>query len=98
MRHGPAYLQLGRLGTGTIKIPTVLGHELAGEIVEVGSNVNDFYVGDIVSVEGHLVCGRCRNCLAGRRYKCANTLGFGVNTNGGFAEYHGRADDKYLEA
>src|SRR4051794_10359397 len=71
----------------TIKIPTILGHELAGEIVEVGSNVNDFYVGDIVSVEGHLVCGRCRNCLAGRRYKCANTLGFGVNTNGGFAEY-----------
>ncbi len=71
----------------TIKIPTILGHELAGEIVEVGSNVNDFQVGDIVSVEGHLVCGRCRNCLAGRRFKCANTLGYGVNTNGGFAEY-----------
>jgi threonine 3-dehydrogenase len=71
----------------TIKVPTVLGHELAGEIVEVGSNVNDFHVGDIVSVEGHLVCGRCRNCLAGRRFKCANTLGYGVNTNGGFAEY-----------
>jgi len=71
----------------TIKVPTILGHELAGEIVEVGSNVNDFYVGDIVSVEGHLVCGRCRNCLAGRRFKCANTLGFGVNTDGGFAEY-----------
>ncbi len=71
----------------TIKIPTILGHELAGEIVEVGSNVNDFYVGDIVSVEGHLVCGRCRNCLAGRRFKCANTLGVGVNTDGGFAEY-----------
>jgi len=71
----------------TIKVPTILGHELGGEIVEVGSNVNDFYVGDIVSVEGHLVCGRCRNCLAGRRFKCANTLGFGVNTDGGFAEY-----------
>src|SRR6476661_6686694 len=71
----------------TIKIPTILGHELVGEIVEIGSNVNDFYVGDIVSVEGHLVCGRCRNCLAGRRYKCAHTLGFGVNTDGGFAEY-----------
>lgn len=71
----------------TIKIPTILGHELVGEIVEIGSNVNDFYVGDIVSVEGHLVCGRCRNCLAGRRYKCANTLGVGVNTDGGFAEY-----------
>ncbi len=71
----------------TIKIPTVLGHEIVGEIVEVGSNVSDFFVGDIVSVEGHLVCGRCRNCLAGRRFKCANTLGVGVNTDGGFAEY-----------
>jgi threonine 3-dehydrogenase len=71
----------------TIKVPTVLGHEIVGEIVEVGSNVNDFYVGDVVSVEGHLVCGRCRNCLAGRRYKCANTLGVGVQTDGGFAEY-----------
>lgn len=71
----------------TIKVPTILGHELAGEIVEVGSNVNDFHVGDLVSVEGHLVCGRCRNCLAGRRFKCANTLGYGVNTDGGFAEY-----------
>ena len=71
----------------TIKIPTILGHELVGEIVEVGSNVNDFEIGDIVSVEGHLVCGRCRNCLAGRRFKCARTLGFGVNTDGGFAEY-----------
>ena len=71
----------------TIKVPTVLGHEIVGKIVEVGSNVNDFYVGDIVSVEGHLVCGRCRNCLAGRRYKCANTLGVGVQTDGGFAEY-----------
>jgi len=71
----------------TIKVPTILGHEIVGKIVEVGSNVNDFYEDDIVSVEGHLVCGRCRNCLAGRRYKCANTLGFGVNTDGGFAEY-----------
>ena len=71
----------------TIKIPTIFGHEIVGEIVEVGSNVSDFFVGDIVSVEGHLVCGRCRNCLAGRRYKCANTLGVGVNTDGGFAEY-----------
>ncbi len=71
----------------TINIPTVLGHEIVGEIVEVGSNVNDFFAGDVVSVEGHLVCGRCRNCLAGRRAKCANTLGIGVQTNGGFAEY-----------
>ena len=71
----------------TIKIPTILGHELVGEIVEIGPNVNDFKIGDFVSVEGHLVCGRCRNCMAGRRYKCANTLGYGVNTDGGFAEY-----------
>ncbi|MFV0388689.1 MAG: L-threonine 3-dehydrogenase [Pyrinomonadaceae bacterium] len=71
----------------TINIPTILGHELVGEIVEVGANVNDFHVGDIVSVEGHLVCGRCRNCMAGRRYLCANTKGFGVGIDGGFAEY-----------
>ncbi len=71
----------------TINIPTVLGHEIVGQIVEVGSNVNDFFAGDVVSVEGHLVCGRCRNCLAGRRAKCANTLGIGVQTDGGFAEY-----------
>ena len=70
----------------TIKVPTILGHEIVGEIVEVGSNVRDFFAGDIISVEGHLVCGRCRNCLAGRRFKCANTLGVGVNTDGGFAE------------
>jgi threonine 3-dehydrogenase len=71
----------------TIKVPTVIGHEFVGEIVEVGSNVNDFNVGDIVSAEGHLVCGRCRNCMAGRRALCANTRGIGVNTNGGFAEF-----------
>lgn len=71
----------------TITIPTVIGHEFAGEIVEVGSNVIDFAVGDIVSGEGHLVCGRCRNCMAGRRYLCAYTKGIGVNTDGGFAEY-----------
>ncbi len=71
----------------TIKVPTVLGHEFVGEIVEVGSNVPDFKTGDIVSGEGHLVCGRCRNCMAGRRYRCANTLGVGVNTDGAFAEY-----------
>jgi len=71
----------------TIEVPTVIGHEFVGEIVEVGSNVNDFHAGDIVSGEGHLVCGRCRNCMAGRRYLCAHTKGIGVNANGGFAEY-----------
>ena len=71
----------------TIKVPTTIGHEFVGELVDVGSNVLDFKVGDIVSVEGHLVCGRCRHCLAGRRALCANTRGVGVNTNGGFAEF-----------
>lgn len=76
--------------SNTIKPPLVIGHEFVGEIVEVGSNVdsnNDYKVGDIVSGEGHLVCGRCRNCMAGRRYRCANTIGLGVQTNGAFAEY-----------
>ena len=71
----------------TIPVPMVVGHEFAGEIVEVGSNVADFYPGDIVSAEGHVVCGRCRNCLAGRRHLCARTLGVGVNRPGCFAQY-----------
>jgi threonine 3-dehydrogenase len=71
----------------TIKVPTTIGHEFVGEIVDVGSNVVDFQVGDIVSVEGHLVCGRCRNCMAGKRALCANTRGIGVNMDGGFAEF-----------
>jgi threonine 3-dehydrogenase len=71
----------------TIPVPMAIGHEFAGRIVEVGSNVNDFFPGDIVSGEGHVVCGRCRNCLAGRRHLCAHTLGVGVNRPGAFAEY-----------
>lgn len=71
----------------TIPVPMVVGHEFVGEIVEVGSNVNDFHPGDIVSGEGHVVCGRCRNCLAGRRHLCAHTAGIGVNRPGAFAEY-----------
>lgn len=71
----------------TIPVPMVIGHEFAGEIVEVGSNVNDFHPGDIVSGEGHVVCGRCRNCLAGRRHLCAHTMGVGVNRPGAFADY-----------
>jgi len=71
----------------TIPVPMVVGHEFVGRIVEVGSNVNDFHPGDIVSGEGHVVCGRCRNCLAGRRHLCKNTQGVGVNRPGAFAEY-----------
>ncbi|MDI5984604.1 L-threonine 3-dehydrogenase [Halomonas sp. M4R5S39] len=71
----------------TIPVPMVVGHEFVGEIVEVGSNVNDFHPGQLVSGEGHVVCGRCRNCLAGRRHLCAHTSGVGVNRPGAFAEY-----------
>jgi threonine 3-dehydrogenase len=71
----------------TIPVPLVIGHEFVGEIVEVGSNVTDFQPGDKVSGEGHVVCGRCRNCLAGRRHLCAHTQGVGVNRAGAFAEY-----------
>ena len=71
----------------TIPVPMVVGHEFVGEIVEVGSNVTDFFPGDVVSGEGHVVCGRCRNCLAGRRHLCKDTKGVGVNRPGAFAEY-----------
>ena len=70
----------------TIRVPMVIGHEFVGEIVEVGSNVTDFHAGQIVSGEGHVVCGRCRNCLAGRRHLCADTKGVGVDRQGAFAE------------
>ncbi len=70
----------------TIPVPMAVGHEFVGEVVAVGSNVNDFFPGDIVSGEGHVVCGRCRNCLAGRRHLCASTQGVGVNRPGAFAE------------
>jgi threonine 3-dehydrogenase len=70
----------------TIPVPMAIGHEFVGEIVQVGSNVNDFHPGDIVSGEGHVTCGRCRNCLAGRRHLCAQTHGVGVNRPGAFAE------------
>jgi threonine 3-dehydrogenase len=71
----------------TIPAPMVIGHEFVGRIERVGSNVADFFPGDIVSGEGHVVCGRCRNCFAGRRHLCANTSGVGVNRPGAFAEY-----------
>ena len=71
----------------TIPVPLVIGHEFVGRIEQIGSNVHDFHVGDIVSGEGHVVCGRCRNCLAGRRHLCKDTQGVGVNRAGAFAEY-----------
>ena len=71
----------------TIPVPLTIGHEFVGEIVEVGANVTDFFPGEIVSGEGHVVCGRCRNCLAGRRHLCKDTSGVGVNRPGAFAEY-----------
>ena len=70
----------------TIPVPMAVGHEFVGEIVNVGSNVSDFKNGDVVSGEGHVVCGRCRNCMAGRRHLCAVTKGIGVNRPGAFAE------------
>ena len=71
----------------TIPVPMVIGHEFVGEVVAVGGNVTDFFPGEVVSAEGHVVCGRCRNCLAGRRHLCKDTLGIGVNRPGAFAEF-----------
>ena len=71
----------------TIPVPMVVGHEFVGEVVEVGGNVSDFHPGEVVSAEGHVVCGRCRNCLAGRRHLCKDTSGIGVNRPGAFAEF-----------
>jgi threonine 3-dehydrogenase len=71
----------------TIPVPMVVGHEFVGKIVEIGSNVKDYSVGEIVSGEGHVVCGHCRNCFAGRRHLCKDTKGIGVNRPGAFAEY-----------
>lgn len=71
----------------TIPVPMITGHEYVGEIAELGSNVDGLQIGDIVSGEGHLTCGRCRNCLGGRTHLCPNTIGVGVNRHGAFAEY-----------
>lgn len=71
----------------TIPTPMIIGHEFVGTVEEVGSNVHDFNKGDLVSGEGHITCGHCRNCLAGRRHLCMDTRGVGVNRNGAFAEY-----------
>lgn len=71
----------------TIPVPMAVGHEFVGRVEKVGSNVVDFQPGELVSAEGHVVCGRCRNCLAGRRHLCAHTMGVGVNRPGAFAEF-----------
>jgi len=71
----------------TVPVPLVIGHEFVGRIIDVGSNVKDFQPGEIVSGEGHVVCGRCRNCLAGRRHLCMETVGVGVTRAGAFAQY-----------
>ncbi len=71
----------------SIPVPMVIGHEFVGRVERVGSNVTGFRPGDLVSGEGHLVCGRCRNCMAGRRHLCPHTQGVGLNRPGAFAEY-----------
>jgi threonine 3-dehydrogenase len=70
-----------------VPVPVVIGHEFVGEVVATGEDVRDLREGDLVSGEGHLVCGRCRNCMAGRRVQCAHTEGVGVNRPGAFAEF-----------
>jgi threonine 3-dehydrogenase len=70
-----------------VPVPQVIGHEFVGEIVQIGSDVHELHTGDLVSGEGHLVCGRCRNCMAGRRVQCAHMQGVGVNRPGAFAEF-----------
>ncbi|MEN0045395.1 MAG: alcohol dehydrogenase catalytic domain-containing protein, partial [Pseudomonadota bacterium] len=71
----------------TIPVPMAVGHEFSGEIVAMGSEVRGYEIGDRVSAEGHITCGVCRNCRAGRRHLCMNTIGVGVNRPGAFAEY-----------
>jgi len=71
----------------TIPVPMVIGHEYVGTVADIGGNVHDVNIGELVSGEGHLTCGRCRNCRAGRRHLCRETSGVGVNRPGAFAEY-----------
>ena len=72
---------------GALQVPQTIGHEFFGEVVEVGADVDHVRVGDRVSGEGHVVCGTCRNCRAGRKHMCINTIGIGVNTDGAFADH-----------
>ena len=71
----------------TIPVPMIVGHEFIGEVTAIGSAVEGLNIGDRVSGEGHLVCGQCRNCKAGKRHLCRKTVGVGVNVQGAFAEY-----------
>ena len=71
----------------TIRPPLIVGHEFVGEVAALGEGVESVFVGEIVGAEGHIVCGKCRNCMAGRRALCANTVGIGVQRDGAFAEY-----------
>ena len=71
----------------TIKPGLIIGHEFVGKIVKLGDGVTGYEKGDRVSAEGHIICGHCRNCRAGKRHLCPNTIGIGVNRNGAFAEY-----------
>src|SRR5229473_6880020 len=71
----------------TIPVPLVIGHEFEGTVVEIGSEVSGFAQGQRVAVEGHVTCGHCRNCRAGRRHLCRNAVGIGVQRPGAFAEY-----------
>ncbi len=79
--------QWNKWAKNTIKLGQTIGHEYVGEIVEIGENVENFNIGEIVSGDGHIVCGHCRNCLAGNPHLCRNTVGVGVNRDGAFAEY-----------
>jgi threonine 3-dehydrogenase len=79
--------QWGDWASKTIPVPLAVGHEFSGEVVECGSEVKGFDIGDRVSAEGHITCGVCRNCRAGRRHLCINTVGVGVDRPGAFAEY-----------
>jgi threonine 3-dehydrogenase len=76
-----------RWAQDTISAPLVVGHEFAGQVEQLGPGVEAFHVGEIVGAEGHIVCGRCRNCMAGRRHLCASSLGIGVQRDGAFAEF-----------
>ena len=88
LRHRPAHRVVGRVGgRARSNAPLIPGHEFCGEVVEVGAGVRDVQVGDLVSGEGHVVCGTCRNCRAGRRHLCIRTSSVGVNRDGAFAEY-----------